>query len=82
MFSTKQSYKLRLYDASIDMMPYAGDAMTRDKPLFKIAIFLDLNILQKMWDNVSTHVSKVYSTILVIFVYFNKKILHIVPLKG
>ncbi len=64
------------------MMSLAGDSMTRDKPLFKIAISLDLNILLKMWDNVSTHVSKVYSTILVIFVYFNKKILHIVPLKG
>ncbi len=54
--------------------------MTSDEPLFKIAISLDLNILLNIWDNVNTQVSKIYNTILVIFEYFNKKILHIVPL--
>ncbi len=53
--------------------------MTRDEPLFKIAISLDLNILQNIWDNVGTEVNKIYNTVLVIFGYFNKKILHIVP---
>ncbi len=62
------------------MTSLAGDAMTRDEPLFKIAISLDINILRNIWDNVSTHVSEIYNTVLVIFKYFNKKILHIVPL--
>ncbi len=62
------------------MTSLAGDTMTRDEPLFKIYISLDLNILGNLWDNVSTQVSKVYNTVLVIFGYFNKIILHIVPL--
>ncbi len=45
----------------------AGEAMTRDNPLFKMAISLDLNI----WDNVRTQVSKINNTVPVILGYFN-----------
>ncbi len=55
------------------MTSLAGDTMTRDEPLFKIAISLDLNIIRNIWDNVSTQVSKIYNTVLVVFGYFNKK---------
>ncbi len=54
------------------MASLAGYAMTRDETIFKIAISLDLNILRNIWDNVSTQVK--------ILGYFNKKIIHIVPL--
>ncbi len=36
--------------------------MTRDKPLFKIGISLDLQILGNFWDNVSTQLHEIYHT--------------------
>ncbi len=59
--------KSRVYDVNV---------MTRDEPLFKMAISLDLNILLNIWDNVSRpkQVNKRYNTVLVVFGYFNKKI--------
>ncbi len=46
-----------------------------------LLISLDLNILWKIWDNVSTQVRKIYNTVLVVCGYLNKTILHVVPLK-
>ncbi len=53
----------------------ADDAMTREEPLFKIALSLDLNILRNIWDNASTQVSKIYNTLLKILGYFNKTLI-------
>ncbi len=38
------------------MTSLAGDAMTRDEPLLKMAIPLDLNPLLNIWDNVYIYI--------------------------
>ncbi len=43
-------------------MTLAGDAMTRDKSLFEMAISLDFN---------KSHISNIYNTVLVFCEYFN-----------
>ncbi len=48
--------------------------------ILKLLIYLDLNILQNIWYNASTQVSKIYNTFLGVFGYFNKKISYIAPL--
>jgi len=48
----------------------------------KLVISLYLNILGNIWDNVSTQVNQIYNIVLVVFGYFNPKILHIVPLNN
>jgi len=55
--------------------------MTRDEPLFKTGISLDLQILGNFWDNVSTQPHEIYHTVQVVFEYFITKILHNVPLR-
>ncbi len=42
----------------------------------KFLISLDFNILRNIWGNVSTQVCKMYNTVLVVFGYLNKKIVH------
>ncbi len=69
-------YKTKLKNRG-RMTSLVADAVTRDESLFKIAISLDLNTLQNIWDNVSTQVSKIYNTVLVVFGYFNKKNSHL-----
>jgi len=57
--------------------------MTRDEPLFKTGISLDLQILGNFWDNVSTQlheIAHINHTVQVLFQYIITKILHIVPL--
>ncbi len=54
------------------MTPLAGDARTQSVSLVKIAYFSGF---------IHAQVSKIYNTVLVVFGYINKKILHIVPLR-
>ncbi len=53
---------------------------TQSISLVKIAYFSGFKHSSKHLGYVCTQVSKIYNTVLVAFVYLNKKILHIVPL--
>jgi len=63
-------------------MSLIGVTWTWSVSWLKLLIFLDLNSLGNIWDNVSTQVNKIYNIVLVVFGYLNPKILYIVPLKN
>jgi len=50
--------------------------MTRDEPLLKTGISLDLQILGNVWDNALTQRHEICHTVKLVFEYFITKILH------
>jgi len=60
------------------MMSLIGDAWTKSLSWSKLLISLDLKFFGNIWD--IAIVNKILNIVLVVFGYFNPKILHIVPL--
>jgi len=67
-------------ESNAGIMSLIGDTRTQPVSWLKWLISLNVNILGNIWDHVSTQVNKIYNIVLVVFGYFNQKILHIVPL--